>query len=57
MAFDDTGDPGLGEARDDGLEVAFEALGEPLEAGQIGGDIDALLRRRDQLAVQQVLAD
>ncbi|MFF3584378.1 hypothetical protein ACFYX7_47070 [Streptomyces mirabilis] len=34
--FDDTGVPGLGETGDDGVEIAFEVLGEPTEAGQTG---------------------
>ncbi len=36
VAFHDTGVPGQCEARGDGVEVAFEVLGEVPEAGQVG---------------------
>ncbi|WP_405504118.1 SDR family oxidoreductase [Streptomyces purpurascens] len=36
MALHDAGVPGKCEADDDGVEVAFEALGEVPEAGQFG---------------------
>jgi hypothetical protein len=37
MALDDTGVPRLCEPGDDGVEVAFEVLGEAAETGQLAG--------------------
>ncbi|MEU5499750.1 hypothetical protein [Streptomyces griseofuscus] len=37
VAFDDAGAPRQGQARCDGGEIAFEAVGEGVEAGQVVG--------------------
>ncbi|QEV64166.1 hypothetical protein CP982_40300 [Streptomyces spectabilis] len=52
MAFDDTRVPRLGEAGDDRIEVAFEVLGEPAEAEQVGGGSGRFDPLRQPLAVQ-----
>lgn len=51
-ALHDAGVPGRREAGDDGVEVAFEVLGEPAQAGQVGGCAGGLDPLRQSLALQ-----
>ncbi|MEU6974122.1 hypothetical protein AB0A71_41695 [Kitasatospora aureofaciens] len=48
MTFDDSRAPGQGQAGDEGSEIAFEAVGEGVQAGQVIGGSWARTRSREQ---------